>query len=253
MNSSIRVTLAIGCFALVVAHAGEQAEAAVAFHDSFVDGDHTDGTPVLWSPGTEATGDRSVVNGRLVHTPFGAQNMSTYAEECLGNATCDYGDVSLRSAFRVGGAMPRYATLFARSTADATLFGGIDSSARAVLAMSLGTEVTFFTRVSTEVDPLSDDVNLQLDVQGDQMSLWMWTAGNARPEMPTATATIPDSFPNDTATVGFFYNPADSDFVSFDFFEATPIPEPSTLTMGFAVLLGVFSSRRRGLWRTEYR
>ena len=210
----------------------ERADAVEFFLDTFNDGDHEDGTPVLWKPGSASSGERTVVNGRLVHTPEAAQNMSTYAAGCLGDELChDFEDASLRTSFLTAGSASTFVTLFARSRDGATLYGGVDVNGDALLAMSIGGNVTFLSRATTGLDPTAQEVSLRFDLQGDAMALWMWPTNGQRPELATATAQVPILYPNAAGAAGFFYNPGESTNVSFDFFQALAVPEPTGLSL----------------------
>lgn len=222
------------------------------FVDTFDDGDHRDGTPALWTPGAGG-GIRMVENGRFVHSLSG-NSMSSYVESCLGESPCFYEDVSQQTSFRVDEGNLIDVTLFARSrnvvgqvAQNATLYGGIDGAGNAVLAMSIAPEVTFLARSPTGIDPLAQETSMQFDVWDDQMAVWVWPTDQVRPEAPSAITTIPERYPNEDGSVGFFYRPQGAGTISFDHFETAPVPEPTALTgwlMGMACLIRVLRQRR---------
>jgi hypothetical protein len=93
------------------------------FYDDFEDGSISDGNPVSWVPGPSPfnLGTREVVQGSMVvnpptvATPFpgapaNAAEADTYVEGQL------YGDVSIRTRFRVTGAGDYWVILGARDT-----------------------------------------------------------------------------------------------------------------------------------------
>jgi hypothetical protein len=221
--------------------------AAEYFIDTFDDGDAQDAMPAVWLPGGSPGGKREVVDGWLVHESGGV-NMSTYVRECLDNLECHYDDVSLRTSFRVDSGRLTDVTLFARSLSspNGTLYGGVDTSGNAILAMNIDAEVVFLEQVPTGLDPITQEISLQFDVYESQMSVWAWPTGEARPESPSAGAIVPDRFPNDTGWVGFLYRPSGAGTVSFDYFEsAAAVPEPCSSVALLLGSLALFACRRK--------
>ena len=150
-------------------------------------------------------------------------------------------------AFNWKGAGPTFVTLFARSLEEGTLFGGINSLGRATLAMSIGNETTFLGDIVDININTREENSLQFDVEADAMSLRVWPTASPRPVLPTLTAAIPANFPIDSGTVGFFYSPGSSTSVSFDFFEAIPIPEPTSLAFAALAVAAMVNYRCRML------
>lgn len=135
-------------------------------------------------------------------------------------------DVSLSTSFQVHDGDFTWATLIGRSEGDpnATLYGGSSGEGRATLGMSIGNQITILAEAPTVFDATTDEVSLQMDIHDDRMRLWMWDAEQPRPDRATLVTKIPDNYPNDRGSTGFFYNPnGGSQSVSLDFFEASEV------------------------------
>jgi hypothetical protein len=110
-------------------------------------------------------------------------------------------------------------------------------------------------QTAIDLDPSAEDVNIQFDVIGDQLSFWVWSVGEMRPLEPTISAV------DDTISAGQLFlwtgqapngalgTPMTGAFRYVQISTTSiPIPEPSTATLsllGICGLLGARSSLRK--------
>lgn len=159
---------------------------ATMFYDDFSDGNAEDGTPVSWSRSSDfRTGDLHVSNG-----------LTLESNGALGVIAADLvlSDTSVRTQVRlsgdgevIGGNM---ALISARET-DVTngyYLAGIAPPYLAFISREPGEEPTIAIN-SVSFNTLDDDVVLQFDVMGGNLSLWVWPAGEPMPDRPTVTVT----------------------------------------------------------------
>jgi hypothetical protein len=103
--------------------------------------------------------------------------------------------------------------------------------------------------VSPGINFLNEDVNLQLDIVGNQARLTAWNVSNEKPQLPQITATLPGSL-SKSGTVALWVFPESSDWdkpAVFRHVELVAIPEPSSVVLGSlsAIALGSFAFRIR--------
>lgn len=189
-----------------------------SFRDDFEDGNMADGNPVTWAPGRASGGTREVIGGDLVmqHNDIAG----TVVE-----GTSQLTDVSIRTQLRVldanGWVFP---AVFARSTPNPTrpslgsfYWGGILGNGDIAIGETHGNSDTTWQQVPTSLDPFVADVVLQLDVEGDEISLTAWEEGQAEPDVPTITHTD-DSLTSGSIGVGL--STGNDSRIAFRYFEA---------------------------------
>ncbi len=198
-----------------------------AFFDDFSNGDAQDNDPVTWIPGGPASGttfgvvDKNLVLG--VDATGGTNTLSTATADGISLL-----DVSIRTQLRLSG--NGRAAVFGRGLAatitsdgGANFFGGGD--------------------IATGLDPVNEDVVLQLDVIGRTASMWVWRAGEPMPSTPLATTNggrVPDS-------VSVALEALAGEVASAEFrYVAVNIPEPSSVCVAFIGFLSMTVGRRWG-------
>ena len=200
---------------LSVAACGVSFESASAqtsfpsFLDDFRDQDIGDGMPVTWLPGGSPMGKRDASSGDLVHIPDPGFGTSTYVGDATTQEGWQYHDVLLNTRIHVEDADAGYVALFGRSSSAVghpgvpTLYGAIKPvDSEIAIATVHGGHVHF---LATEIAPLNmvgTDVNLQLLIAGDLLSLWAWDYDGPPPDAPSLIGTIPVAFPNNIGSIG---------------------------------------------------
>jgi RNA polymerase sigma factor (sigma-70 family) len=246
--------------------------AAQIFHDDFDDGSIADGNPVKWIvPSWIPSGQASVQNGDLVLTPTDVLPSlpgydTNYSEMDVLADGVNIQDVSLRTRVRglspQTGSVPSRIGITARDTLSlefvtgSFVWAGIGSNGVIALGYALdnvvngpGTIADIGPRVSTGLNFVAEDVNLQLDVVGNQARFTVWGASQPKPHSPQIVGTLPNSLAK-SGTVALFGSPPASDWnqpVAFRHVELIAIPEPSSIALGSlsAVALASFAFRRR--------
>lgn len=218
------------------------------FIDDFEDGSATDGMPVTWVPiPTFATGSRDVVNGEYVLTPEAATIGTEMDSEVAGLV---FGDVSLRTLVRSG--PENWVGIYGRSNfvgpSGGSVSGGFRTDGLLFIATSTNTSNDILDSQSLAHGLANEDVHLQLDIFGTDLSLTMWLDGDDKPSMPQLNAPIP--FSPSEGTIGVAVIPTGTQTLSpvaFDFIAA--VPEPGALVLTLAGMLGFLRFRRREVWK----
>ena len=195
--------------------------------DDFADGDPYDGDPVNWKDGIiyggYDTGTRSFSDGDWVWTPTD-RNMGAY------NPDYSYEDVRVHTITSVSahnrgglyimgrdgywaGILPFAGEHRELAIWDASIFAATGEFDKA-----------FERRVPTTLDPVVNDIHLQLDLLGNSLSLTAWQDGVTKPATPQVLLNS-DSFGR--GTVGLFHNHWGSfTTAKFGMFEAIPLDPP---------------------------
>jgi hypothetical protein len=154
------------------------------FYDDFSDGDPQDADPVTWLPDT---GDNSTITadgGDLVITDTGWGRANV-----LG---LDLRDTSIRTRIRLVdgdavGLMTRWDPDLPEDGTVRNYYGWI--AFQGEVGIGLGGPATDLRFVDTDLRPTQEDIMLQLDAIGSQISLWAWRPDEAMPSDPTVTVT----------------------------------------------------------------
>ncbi len=219
--------------------------AGKAFVDEFDDGSVTDGNPVSWNRLAihflNNGGTRVASDGSFFITPGGVDGLDEMDFEVAGEI---YGDVSIRT--RVVAGAGNQIGLFVRST-TATLtdrkefnltgdmltngalrlgYGKVDANGEPYAEL-------LAAPVQTGWQSSNQEINLQLDVVGDTMSLTGWRVGDIKPATPQVVANV-SGLTNghgeivEQGTVGLWVSPNNPNLpapgtAAFRFFEVLPI------------------------------
>jgi RNA polymerase sigma factor (sigma-70 family) len=248
--------------------------AAQVFLDDFNDGSITDGNPVKWIvPSWIPNGQANVQTGDLVLTPTDVLPSlpgydTSYSEMDVLADGVNMQDISLRTRVRglspPIGSVPYSIGITARDTLSrefvtgSYLWAAIDSDGVIAVGYALDNVVNgpgmladIAPRVPTGLNFVAEDVNLQLDVVGNQARFTAWGVSRPKPQAPQIVGTLPNSLAKSGTVVLFGFPPA-SDWnqpVAFRYVEVVAIPEPSSMALGslsaFALASFAFRSRLR--------
>lgn len=218
--------------------------ASTVFCDDFSDGNHTDGMPANWqlmtNLGTLGTAVSS--SGDLLLTQPNTDPQVAYAGEVLT-------DMSIRSQFRqIEGSGPIAVMGRLDVTGRNAYQGGIDTNDNPTtiyLTRNDNRTATTLTSKITDLNPDIEDIVLQLDIIGDDLSLYAWRAGEAMPAEPSLTRNIRGGYTSGVAAVLLDSGSRHSAAFRHVQVATTSLPEPSsavTLLVGAISLLAV---RRR--------
>lgn len=223
--------LIIGCLLLVSMISTRHALADTIFFDDFDDGDAEDAMPVDWVPGGgtwDASSGDYVVTGSIPRFSLVSGHSSL-------------GDVSIRTQVELDGTVG--GGLAVRRTSPLAGYAGQIQPDRTIEILRVdGTPVPVFLGTSTvPFDPLVQDVVLQLDAVGSELSLWAWPAGDP---MPLAPQLVVSDSTYPTGTVGLVSariggDPSASATFRFAHAASTHIPEPSTSVLIVVAGLGL--------------
>jgi hypothetical protein len=250
-------TLLAGC-ALWAASAAQ----AQYFRDDFEDGSVTDGSPVTWV--TEVPdfpeGDYRVENGSFILTPRPSEFFADYWETDWEVERELPADVVVRTQVRaLTNVAPgfSYQGIYARDTHNVNArqgnaVGALVTSNGYVAILRVadgeGTHVTH--RTIPELSSLKD-IHLELRLSGIEATLYAWPDGSPRPTTPTLFVRSVGGIYDTPGRVGVYAGQQDDTPLvasAFRFFEASPIPEPSTLgLLGLAAAGGMRRNSRRRL------
>ncbi len=157
-------------------------------------------------------------------------------------------DTSIRTQVRFGDSATGAASLFARSGGNTAIYQGGYFYEEGAIGLYLGWNNTndpfpgfhLFDAVAFDYDLKAEDLVLQMDVIGNELTIWAWRPGEGKPGVPQLTYTDVDARAVSGAA-GILHDPDAAGTVStttFRYFQVadSPIPEPSTL---FLSLLGL--------------
>lgn len=178
----VAVTCCFGCFC-------NQGNAATIFYDDFNDGDPLDANPVSWIQDDEPDDVMTIMDGDLVIAAGGSiyagygfaspQGVTVTSVSIRAQARCGPGDVvslGARVDEPLTGGVPS-GGYYARITEEGeVVMGGFGEY--------LGSEP-----FPTEFRPGQEDVVMQFDIIGEQLSFWVWRPGENMPSEPLIAAT----------------------------------------------------------------
>jgi hypothetical protein len=243
MVSAISCTLVLGTCNLAVA----QFPAGHFFLDDFEDGSLSDASPVRWGRGAWNGATESIVDGSALIA--GTRGASALAPRTDNNSTfLGYGDITIQTQVRVIDpvATSTLAGLFARSPDPRSYFIDINTLGNFRINELVNSSTVTHAEIQTALDVVSNDIQLRVDFQGDEIYAWAWDAGLPMPAEPLLTVTDGTL---SYGTIGMYAITSDSESgsVAFRWFEVSEvIPEPSSLALvSAAVCLGLTRRRQR--------
>ena len=225
--------------------------------DDFGDGSITDGNPVNWIvPSWIPNGKASVEKGDLILTPSNVPpslpgyDTSLTEMDVLADGL-NVQDISLRTRVRglspPAGSAPYAIGINARDTLTREWISGsfvwatIISDGVVALGYALDSDlngpetlVDIAPRVPTGLNFVAEDVNLQLDVVGNQARFTVWGVSQPKPSTPQIVGTLPNALAK-RGTVALWAFPRANDWnrpVVFRHVELVAIPEPSSIALG---------------------
>ena len=224
---------------------GQIVEPGDFFFDDFEDGSFRDNDPVNWGRGAWSGAIEQIVNGDLEingtrYINNDNDGISIFAPRNAGDTRyLSYDDAVYRTQGRISevGAEETSIGFLARSAAPSGFFADIDRAGEIVLGESpVGGPLVTLGILQSAIDPVNNDVVLELVTAGSQLSFRVWEVGTSRPENPQLTATS-DAFP--FGTFGIYVRspeptPASA---SFRWASVSAIPEPATSTLLIGSLL----------------
>ena len=220
--------------------------ADIPFLDDFNDGSATDGNPATWTPLPGfSTGTFIAVTGDYVVT----QPLDTWPQAAMPNMT-PLGDISIRAQVReLQGRGP--ISLIGRlgnAAAPSGYQAGIEAGGLYIVRTDSPFNSIDLASAATSLNPSVEDVLLQFDIAGSQLSLFAWRAGEDKPDSPNLSATD-STFSSGVAGILIDTPGPGTHSVAFRSIHVanTPIPEPSTAalsSLGIVALAGfVFRAR----------
>lgn len=220
------------------------------FYDDFEDGSVDDGDPVTWTPEAPFDrGTREVIDGSFVVTPGSIPTeFFNYSESDTVAAGVVFQDVSVRTQVRVLEDSDYIVGVAARGAIteaglqDGSVYGAYWASRKQLTIGAFNVTQDRETNwyATTALDAHSSDLNLKLDVVGDTAALTAWADGQEMPDEPQLfVSNLPAYAPTEGHlgmwTGQFLSSPRSP--VAFRFFEAAPIPEPSSAALCLVGLL----------------
>ncbi|MCA9148487.1 MAG: hypothetical protein KDA92_04285 [Planctomycetales bacterium] len=234
---------------VAVAIATTHVSAEDIFFDDFSDGSVTndvpldrDNNPVTWQP--YDTLDLLVDSTDLIVS--GPNFASAFQPLDVGVA-----DISLRSQMRLlEGDYVGVVVRARRANVDEGYVGFINAQTSTVGLSRAGSKSDLVASLPTALDPAHQDVILQLDAFGDQVSLWAWAADEPMPAEPTISVQdtrfrAPGGVIVWTASQEFFTGGTTQATGVYRYVQASDqhiVPEPSAAIhaiTGLACLLGL--------------
>lgn len=247
MSSSRQiVTLAgravVACLLFGATMVTQYSSAETIFFDDFNDGDAEDGSPVAWTPysGTwdSSSGDY-VATGPIPRVALAADH-DLHGTSTRAQVAVD-GNIGASLAVRRPSALSGYAgQILPEGSGGLVAIVRVDG---APIPTILGTAAVPF-------NPMDNDVMIQLDAFGDELSLWAWPVGESMPGEP-ALQVVDDTYAN--GAVGLIAARAGGDpnaSATFRFIRVADahIPEPSTVLQALIGAFGLIAlSMRRAL------
>ena len=159
------------------------------FREDFKDGDATDGAPVTWeiNPlyGAEASGE--VIDGSYILTTNGRSTVWT-------DESAPIGDVSIRVLLRGLSSEPHSILIVSHGNSDGSSYmASINDHG---LTLSMATSSNPFPKFITGLidgsfNPFTQDMNIQFDSEGKELSITAWPLESPKPSKPQLTGTAP--------------------------------------------------------------
>ena len=174
-------SLAVTFVSVAIVLSPTKVDAATIFFDDFEDGDHLDGAPVTWSwSGPDPDDEEMVVDGSLVLVSTGINGGYNF----VGEADHVLADTSIRMQ-ATGGTQD----LVSASVRNMPQAFGYWARVSAAGELAVGCCGERFMEVQTDLRPETEDVILQFDAFGSQLSFWAWRLGDEMPDTPQITVT----------------------------------------------------------------
>ena len=241
---ALAVALVLGASPLAGLLGGSsEARAQLAdFLDDFNDRNLIDGEPVTWQPLPGfANGEFDASGGDLVIRPRATgESLITFVEGYDQLTT-----TSIRAEVRLNGQIDGL-LLGARGTiGGGAYWGGISLGQFEIAKSRLDGSYQVLQRAPSPLNPNAEDVLLQFEVVGDQLSLYAWRPGEPKPSLPQAS-TADNQYPN--GTVGILVDLAQpGSAATIRYVEVQSVPEPAAVALGSLgfVALAAFGVRSR--------
>lgn len=223
------------------------------FRDDF-DNSATDGDPVTWAPRSPyEAGERNVMDGAYVLRPGDEPNNQDFVDFAESDSfveEVEFGDVSIRTRARAANSGEYWFGVFARSDSDTSVFAAMSEMGRIAISAHDDTVPSDEDplNVLTGIIPHETDVELQLDVYDNTARLTVWESGSEKPTRPQLVIDELPEFVSSVGNVGVWagnFLLAGKTPVAFSFFEAVPIPEPSTAALCLVGVITLACCRRR--------
>ena len=214
------------------------------FFDDFEDGSYSDGNPVRWTTGVFNAERARIVGGSLmIEGATGPSVLGLRNDD--STAWLSYEDAILQTQVRITDpTLESFAVgFFTRSLSEDVYTAGITANGDIEITRTVGGSTIDLGRIATSLDPVANDVLLELSQIGTQFNLTAWELGMEKPDAPQLTA-IDDTFA--AGTLGPFLSsngtPADA---AFRFFGVSQVPEPTTLHLLTSCFAALHFCRRR--------
>ena len=185
MSESRSFANAVGLTILVCHYVLSPVSAQIRILDNFGDGDATDGAPLQWTPMTAYPGTYDASTGDYFLEPTMPNSIvaSTVQTPSLSN-------ISIRTRLRINEVSEPGNS--ADNAGLAVRFNGARPYLVAItvdgVVLIRDREQPIFDQAFTDLRPLEEDVFLQLDAFGNQLTAWAWREGQV-PSGPLLTAT----------------------------------------------------------------
>ncbi len=213
------------------------------FLDDFEDGNYADGSPATWAFGGFTNGELRVDDGSFVLDPLvvGDRPISAYVIESK-----EFQDGILRTRVRVENGGSESVGVFARSPVNDAILASIRPDGLLRITLFVGGSGQELASLDTDLNPVTNDVNLEFKLDGNSLALSAWAVGEAKPVVPQVVADA-SAFPDAKGEIGVYYTPTGGGAAQFRFFQA--VPEPCTNYLAASMIgvagFGLFFQRWR--------
>jgi hypothetical protein len=224
------------------------ASAGTIFRDTFNDGDAEDGMPVTWSPILfEPPGIFDASSGDYVIETAGAGFQTAVS----GVPAIVLTDTSIRTRVRLLKSTGVYDTLGVLARVERgglqSYYGGIEPSGDLYINLTNNNKPDL-GRATTDLQPLQEDVMLQLDVIGSSIKLWAWRPEEPMPSVPQISINDSDLIAGEPMVlVHQSSSPSARGVFRFVHVADVHIPESSTLLLGLLALCITGALRKWGV------
>ena len=195
--------------------------------DEFMDEDAQDGVPAHWSTEVvNGNADFKVVEQDWVLTATVGSTQAVWTS-ARNNEKHLLEDTSIRSQMRLEGSASRV-WLWAQAASGSWTVGVLEPGG--VLYLRHQRPRLDSPHIQTDLRVAEEDVVLQLDIVGDEASLYAWRPGEALPETPQVTLTVPATRVGQTG--GGMNNASVDTSLSFRYlwFKSEPIRDGDIIT-----------------------